>query len=178
MNKEQIEKLKEMIWTLAYENNAEELYADTIRYLRSIATPPAPSKSELPSDDVFSETKQVVKGAMKAVEHLVRKPNIPKSLPQSEGQRYGKAILLLRQLYESCNPVEVIPHKKAWGIDLGEFYVGGCGIPSDDVIHKVNDFLSAQEPKGSEGEQCVWCKKNTMQKTMAICKECFDKYPM
>ena len=66
--------------------------------------------------------------------------------PKQDGQRYGEAITLLKELYESCNPHDVTPHKRAMGVDLGKFYVGGCGIPSNEALHKTKSFLT-QEPK-------------------------------
>jgi len=35
MSKEKTEKLQRMIWTLAFENNSEELYADTIKEMEN-----------------------------------------------------------------------------------------------------------------------------------------------
>jgi hypothetical protein len=41
----------------------------------------------------------------------------------------------LIEVIESAKPTDVTPHKKSRGIDLGEFYVGSCGIPSGKAIH-------------------------------------------
>lgn len=53
----------------------------------------------------------------------------------------------LTELYNSCNPDDVTPHKKSKGIDLGKFYVGGCGIPSNESIHKAHSLIQKHAAK-------------------------------
>lgn len=57
---------------------------------------------------------------------------------------------LLDALYEvkkSTNPQDVTPYKKAHGLNLGEYYVGGCSMPSDKAIHMVINAINKHENK-------------------------------
>lgn len=47
----------------------------------------------------------------------------------------------LELMYNTCNPNDVTAFKVSQGINLGEYYVGGCGIPSDRAIHKAKSAL-------------------------------------
>lgn len=52
----------------------------------------------------------------------------------------------LMEIIKSCDPEDVTPNKMFEGINLGEFYVGGCGIPSNESIHKaINAIKKATE---------------------------------
>lgn len=46
----------------------------------------------------------------------------------------------LKELYNSCNPRNVIKSYKIHDIELKN-YVGACGIPSEESIHKANDLI-------------------------------------
>ena len=47
----------------------------------------------------------------------------------------------LKMMYETCNPKDVTYRKNVMGLDLGEYYVGSKGIPSDEAIHKAKEAL-------------------------------------
>ncbi len=49
----------------------------------------------------------------------------------------------LEELYVSCRPVNVIKNHTSFGCTF-ENYVGACGIPSDEAIHKANDLIQKQ----------------------------------
>jgi hypothetical protein len=69
---------------------------------------------------------------------IMRDDNDNSEEEQANAKLIASAPDLLEALVEiikTCNPENVQANKKYMGLDLGEFYVGGCGIPSDKAIH-------------------------------------------
>ena len=54
---------------------------------------------------------------------------------------HAELFAALELMFKSCAPKDVTPNKKMFGLDLGKTYVGECGIPSDEAIHKAKKAL-------------------------------------
>jgi len=48
----------------------------------------------------------------------------------------------LKEMYKSCNPISVIRNKTYTHGGITEYYVGGCGIPSNLAIHKAQQAIN------------------------------------
>jgi hypothetical protein len=56
-------------------------------------------------------------------------------LPSELLEQKNELLELFKKVIDSCNPQDVTPHKISNGVDLGEYYVGSCGIPSNELVH-------------------------------------------
>lgn len=51
----------------------------------------------------------------------------------------------LKLIYKSCSPKDVTENKTFIGVNLGKTYVGSCGIPTDEAIHKAKQAIEKAE---------------------------------
>jgi hypothetical protein len=56
-------------------------------------------------------------------------------LPSELLKQRNELLEALQEIINTANPTNVSSNKTFMGMDLGDLYVGGCGIPSNKSIH-------------------------------------------